>query len=70
MIDVGVENERLQKELARMDAEVHRSESKLVNEQFVSKAPAAIVEKERSKLEEARSAREKLRTQIDSLPGD
>jgi valyl-tRNA synthetase len=52
---------------ARLDArrrqlgkEVERAERKLANEQFVAKAPAAVVEEERRKLEEYREALRRL----------
>jgi valyl-tRNA synthetase len=40
--------------------EVERAERKLANEQFVAKAPAAVVEEERRKLEEYREALRRL----------
>jgi valyl-tRNA synthetase len=67
LIDAGAERERLTARIAEMTSEVHRAESKLANESFVAKAPAEVVEKERKKLEEARSAKEKLETQLQAL---
>jgi valyl-tRNA synthetase len=52
-----------------MDAEVRRAEGKLANESFVAKAPPQVVEKERKKLDEARSAKEKLEAQLHALEG-
>jgi valyl-tRNA synthetase len=43
-----------------LDKEVERAERKLANEQFVAKAPAAVVEEERRKLEEYREALRRL----------
>jgi valyl-tRNA synthetase len=37
-------------------AEIERAERKLANEQFVTKAPATVVDEERRKLEEYREA--------------
>jgi valyl-tRNA synthetase len=45
--DVGAEKERLRKEIAR-------AESMLANDRFVSRAPAEVVEAERTKLERYR----------------
>ncbi len=49
-IDVGRECSRLGTELARFEQLVGAQEKKLGNEQFVARAPAAVVEKEREKL--------------------
>ena len=70
LIDVEAERARLARELARLEDEVARSEAKLSNDQFVSKAPSHVVDKEREKLAGARSAREKLQTQLDSVAGE
>jgi len=67
LIDAVAERERLTARIAEMTSEVHRAESKLANESFVAKAPPQVVEKERKKLEEARSAKEKLETQLQAL---
>ena len=52
---------RLEKRAADLRNEIERAEKKLSNEQFVAKAPAAVVEEERRKLEEYREALERLR---------
>ncbi|WP_410099187.1 valine--tRNA ligase, partial [Sutterella wadsworthensis] len=46
-IDVKAERERLSKEAARLAGEVKKCQSKLGNERFVSKAPAAVVDTEK-----------------------
>ena len=51
MVDFAAEAERLTKELSAVEAEIKRAEGKLANEGFVSRAPAAVVEAERAKLE-------------------
>ena len=60
LIDVGAELARLDKELGRLDKETARLEAKLGNAGFTEKAPAAVVDAERAKLDEARGARERL----------
>ncbi|MBX6353409.1 MAG: valine--tRNA ligase [Thermoflavifilum sp.] len=50
LVDLAAEVERLRKEEQRLVQEVERCQKKLANEQFVSKAPAHIVEAERAKL--------------------
>ncbi|WP_419599251.1 valine--tRNA ligase, partial [Sutterella wadsworthensis] len=51
-IDVKAERERLSKEAARLAGEVKKCQSKLGNERFVSKAPAAVVDTEKKRLAE------------------
>ncbi|MDU2184265.1 MAG: valine--tRNA ligase, partial [Negativicoccus succinicivorans] len=50
VIDVEKENVRIQAEEDKLHQEVARLEKKLGNESFVTKAPAAVVAKEREKL--------------------
>ena len=69
LIDRDAETERLTARIEEMDAEVRRAEGKLSNESFVAKAPPPVVEKERKKLDEARSAKEKLEAQLQALDG-
>ncbi len=49
-IDVVAERERLDKEIARLQGEVAKTESKLSNESFVARAPAAVVEQEKKRM--------------------
>jgi valyl-tRNA synthetase len=69
LIDIDAERQRLSARIAEMEAEVKRAEGKLSNESFVAKAPPPVVEKERKKLDEARSAKEKLEAQRQALQG-
>ncbi len=48
--DAAAEQARIAKELARLRGLVTAQEGKLANEAFVSRAPAAVVDKERQKL--------------------
>ncbi|MEQ8227692.1 MAG: valine--tRNA ligase [Rhodospirillales bacterium] len=59
-IDLDAEKARLEKEIAKQDAEISRFEKKLGNEKFVANAPAEVVEGEREKLTEAHAARARL----------
>jgi len=58
--DAGEARERIEKKRAGLVQEIERAEKKLANEQFVAKAPAAVVDEERRKLAEYRDALENL----------
>ncbi len=60
VIDVAVEKQRLNREIARMDDEISRIGKKLSNQQFLSKAPAEIVEKQKLRVEELGDLRSRL----------
>ncbi len=67
MIDFEKERARLAGELARTEADIARTEAKLANESFVSRAPAAVVEAERQKLQKYVSTRESLKAELQKL---
>ena len=50
MLDISKELERLDKEIAQAHQEITRLQGKLANENFVARAKAEVVEKEREKL--------------------
>ncbi len=50
IVDTEKERTRLNSEKSKLENEISRLESKLSNEGFISKAPAAVVEGERTKL--------------------
>ncbi|MDR2590005.1 MAG: hypothetical protein LBC71_03335, partial [Oscillospiraceae bacterium] len=51
LVDINKERERLNREITKAKAEVQKTESKLANTQFTDKAPPAVVQAERDKLE-------------------
>jgi valyl-tRNA synthetase len=67
LIDLEKEEERLKKELARVEAEAQANKRKLENDQFVSKAPPNIVESTRQKREDLLKKAEKLKQSLDQL---
>jgi valyl-tRNA synthetase len=63
MVDLGAEKKKLQKELEQAQAEVARLEARLGDQAFLTRAPAAVVEKERQKLILLRDRLARLREQ-------
>jgi valyl-tRNA synthetase len=67
LIDKDAEQARLNKELERKRNELERTEKKLGNASFVDKAPAAVVEKEKAKLEDIRTTIRQLEEQLQKI---
>jgi valyl-tRNA synthetase len=63
LIDKTAELARLDKEIAKIQIELERIDVKLSNLSFVEKAPAAVLEKERSRLAELQSMLGNLQAQ-------
>ncbi len=68
MIDTEKELARLTKELENTEKEIDRLTKKLSNVGFTSKAPAAVVEGEKAKLEKYRETLDGIKTAIANLP--
>lgn len=67
LIDVEAEIARLEKDIAKQEREVKRSQNKLANEKFVANAPEAVVQQERDRLAQHRSAKQKLEEQLERI---
>jgi valyl-tRNA synthetase len=68
LIDIRKERARLEKERERVFQEIERVEKKLANGAFIQKAPAHVLEKERTKSEELGKVLEKLDASLAKLP--
>jgi valyl-tRNA synthetase len=68
-IDIAAERERLKKELEKLEKEFANNQRQLSNEQFLSKAPAKVVEGLRRRAQELTGLLEKLRRQLGELNG-
>ena len=66
-IDLNAERDRLDKEVARLASEIAKAQTKLANPSFVERAPSAIVEQERKRIEEFSSTLAQLQTQRNKL---
>lgn len=60
LVDKTAELERLAKEVSKLEIEIGKIEGKLSNEGFVSRAPEAVVAKERERMAEFEQAKAKL----------
>jgi valyl-tRNA synthetase len=60
IIDVAAERARLNKDLAKCDADIARVDRKLTNADFLKRAPEEVVEGEREKREEALARKAKI----------
>ncbi len=67
LIDKATELERLDKRTAELESEIERVDQKLGNRQFVEKAPAEVVDKERGKREELVTNLSELRARRDRI---
>jgi valyl-tRNA synthetase len=67
VIDLAAERARLDKEIAKADADIKRVDSKLANEKFVANAPEEVVEEEREKREAALARKAKLLEALERL---
>ena len=67
LIDFDKERARLTAEIEKVDAEIARAEGKLANKGFTDKAPAALVEKEREKLEKYHELKKGLAESLAAL---
>jgi valyl-tRNA synthetase len=67
VIDLAAERTRLDKEIAKADADIKRVDSKLANEKFVANAPEEIVEEEKEKREAAIARKAKFVEALERL---
>ena len=66
-IDAAVERGRLKKELERIEKEIANGQRQLGNDQFLSKAPAQVVEGLRRRAQELTALREKTQSKLQEL---
>ncbi|MFA6904077.1 MAG: valine--tRNA ligase [Gallionellaceae bacterium] len=62
-IDVAAERERLDKEIARLSAEIAKAQGKLSTPTFIERAPAAVVEQEKKRLQDFNATLTQLQAQ-------
>jgi valyl-tRNA synthetase len=67
VVDLSAERSRLTKEIERADKEIAFLDGKLARPDFVERAPAEVVERERGRLAEQQRVREKLSASLSAL---
>ena len=67
LVDIEAEIERLESELASLGASASRLEGRLADEQFLTKAPPEVIERERDRLAGLIERRERVRTILERL---
>ena len=69
-VDVAAERERLNKEIEKLERELANAGRQLANQQFLSKAPAHVVEGLRKREAELKVLLQKAKDSLDSLTGE
>jgi len=69
LIDIDTERKKLEEEISRLKELLVGVDRKLANEDFLKKAPAPIVQKEKSKKEDYQKLIEKLEKNLEGLVG-
>jgi valyl-tRNA synthetase len=67
LIDLNVERSRIEKEIVRISSSLEGVKKKLFNEGFVAKAPAEVIERERTKMNDWEKSLEKLKVILEDL---
>jgi len=67
LIDIEVERKRLTKEITRLEKQIESINAKLLNTDFIKKAPREVVERERQKSNDFQENLNKLRINLHSL---
>jgi valyl-tRNA synthetase len=67
MVDREAESKRLQSEIKEWQGQIARLEAQLQNGQFLSRAPADVVQREREKLTECKDRLRRLKMQLEKL---
>ncbi|MCX2726714.1 valine--tRNA ligase [Thermomicrobium sp. 4228-Ro] len=67
MLDIDAERQRLQRELEALLAELDRTRALLANEQFVSRAPTQVVERQRTKLADIEERVQLIQQRLEEL---
>ena len=64
---MAAERERLSKEIARLEGEIAKAQTKLNNPAFAAKAPPAVLAQENRRVADFGASLEKIRNQLQRL---
>jgi valyl-tRNA synthetase len=67
LIDVAAEKARLQKEIAKAQAEIDKVQQKLNNPGFVQKAPPNVLEEQQKRLADWQAKHQQLEASLSAL---
>jgi valyl-tRNA synthetase len=67
VVDLAAETTRLEKEIAKADADIKRVDAKLGNADFMARAPEEVVDEQRERREEAEARRQKFAEALERL---
>ena len=67
LLDVEKEIQRLKADLAKLDKDIAKCSGKLANENFINRAPAEVIEKEKAELVENNNRKERMIENLKSL---
>jgi valyl-tRNA synthetase len=67
LVDIDKQRQRLAREIEALEADVARLSKHLQDEKFLNRAPSAVVEKERSNLEERATKLQRLKVELERL---
>jgi len=69
LIDIDVEKQRLEKDLANLQNQLEKTSKKLANADFLANAPKEVIEKEKSKKKDYQERSEKLNKNLEQILG-
>lgn len=67
LIDIEKEKERIENELSQLERDLESTKKKLNNEDFLTKAPEEVVDREKKKQEEFQAKKERLKSNLEAL---
>jgi len=67
LVDLEAERTRLKKELAKIEAEIDKVQSKLNNPDFVQKVPPSVLEEQKKRLADWQAKQQQVKSALDSL---
>jgi len=66
-VDIEAEKARLAKEMETLDREINRLSGRLADSQFTTKAPPAVIDKEKGRLQEYQDKFARMKAELQQL---